>query len=564
MNDAPRRDGKFNFAAWQEELLALNPWARGLTISKTNEVIGIANETFVAARQTATLDRHTHGGEVWNAWAKRMLALRAALESAGQWSAERPAVVTWPNYSAGRIVGRNQCTQQWLNLAFAVFSSPEKKHEFDFAQFGERVFPGDAVFHGATFSRTTGFNKATFHGDAVFDHATFLLTTSFDGATFFNEADFLKVAFRNGVIFAGATFRGDAKFIGTSFNFAWFPRATFSRRALFNDATFSNFVEFNSTTFYNAADFCRTTFASTADFKKVRFISSVAFSQAKFTGAATLGDAEFCGDAKFEAIDSGGTFSLANASFRQVPDFTGASFRGLRLDNVQTPRYRLLGWTSDSDAPARFRELKRRAAEAKDHDRELDFFAQEIRTARFHARGLPAFVPRVWEWRFWFGLLFGAFSNFGRSLWRPLLFWSILLLGFASLYLGEHEDMRRARAALNPTGTWSTLLAYAETTSAALANPPACKHGDRELFAATNAVTESFQLSLRNALVFEGVRPDATRRTLGCLYGLEHVGDQEYPKVWPSVSLASTLQSLASGLLIFLFLLAVRNLLRLK
>jgi len=65
-------------------------------------------------------------------------------------------------------------------------------------------------------------------------------------------------------------------------------------------------------------------------------------------------------------------------------------------------------------------------------------------------------------------------------------------------------------------------------------------------------------------LIFEGARVEANRRTLGCLYGLESAGDQEYAKVSPRVSTASTLQSLASGVLIFLFLLAMRNLLRLK
>ena len=59
-------------------------------------------------------------------------------------------------------------------------------------------------------------------------------------------------------------------------------------------------------------------------------------------------------------------------------------------------------------------------------------------------------------------------------------------------------------------------------------------------------------------------RTDSARRTLGCLYGLEQDGDPQYPLVPIRVSVASTGQALASGLLIFLFLLAVRNLLRLK
>lgn len=49
----------------------------------------------------------------------------------------------------------------------------------------------------------------------------------------------------------------------------------------------------------------------------------------------------------------------------------------------------------------------------------------------------------------------------------------------------------------------------------------------------------------------------------GCLYGLERIEGQDYPVVPYRVSLASSAQSLASAILIFLFLLAL-NLLRLK
>jgi hypothetical protein len=78
-------------------------------------------------------------------------------------------------------------------------------------------------------------------------------------------------------------------------------------------------------------------------------------------------------------------------------------------------------------------------------------------------------------------------------------------------------------------------------------SPPA------EPFASTNTLKEAIQLSLKNALVFNLGSTDSARRTLGCLYGLEQ---DSVPFL---VSMVSTGQALASGLLIFLFLLAVRN-----
>jgi len=239
------------------------------------------------------------------------------------------------------------------------------------------------------------------------------------------------------------------------------------------------------------------------------------------------------------------------------------------------PRYRLtFGWTSDANASAHFRELKRRAVEAHDRDRELEFFAQEIRTARFHARQLPTWIPRLARLRFWFGLLYGTFSNFGRSFLRPLFFWLLLVVGFAAFYLGEHQAQRDARAALKPEGWPGTLSAYAATTSAAWGAPPPCVPSGAKVTDGTDALTEAVYLSFRNALVFDAGRGDTARRTYGCLYGFEPPAvpagappspNLLTPPVVPlSVAVASTVQTLLSGLLIFLFLLAVRNLLRLK
>jgi hypothetical protein len=64
--------------------------------------------------------------------------------------------------------------------------------------------------------------------------------------------------------------------------------------------------------------------------------------------------------------------------------------------------------------------------------------------------------------------------------------------------------------------------------------------------------------------VFNLGRSDVSRRTYGCLYGFEPGGAQAPPIVPYRVAVASTIQTLLSAILIFLFLLAVRNLLRLK
>jgi hypothetical protein len=653
----------FDLGAWQEELLALNPWARGLTIDDENE-------EFAAARQKATIARYAEGKEVWNAWAKGMLALRAAVEPIGQ-SAGNDATALWPPLASAVFSDVDLEYRFEESVRFDTFLFPEEvkfkratfggdanfqeatftraavfSGEADFSGkavsfSGDVTFNGAALFEGATFSGEAYFQRATFSGDANFPEsrfnraalfldATFSDAAWFRGATFSGDANFQRATFSSkdyfpcafferatftaDADFERATFSGDVSFQDAAFSrAAAFPEATFSRAALFQhvtvsgdanfqeatfggdanfqSATFDSKVFFNATfsgvalfpgatfngdanfsgtfvravlfkeaTFNSEADFQSAIFGSISSFDDVRLNAEADFKYAKFKEAVTFAGSIFRKSASFDGIDSAAAFSLANATFKQVPGFISASFKGtLRLDNVKTPNYPQLGYTSDKDATARFRELRRQAAEAQDRERELEFFAQELRTGRFHAKGLPSWVPKVWDWRFWFGLGFGGLSDFGRSLWRPLLSWLALTVLCAVFFLGEHDDMRKARAALAPADLFSTLTAYVVTTRDALANPPACRVGD-EPSDSIDAISEAIQLSLKNALVFDIGRTDSARRIFGCLYGL--VQDRE--RVPSRVSTASTLQALASGLLIFLFVLAVRNLLRLQ
>jgi hypothetical protein len=128
MNDVPKAPPGFDVVAWREQLLELNPWARALTIDKTDEA-------FIAARQVATLERHAQGEEAWNTWANGMLALKKTLQEAGGWWAI-------DEYSQGE----NAETRLWLALAAAVFSTEAHKHTFDgAAQFIDFVFPANST-----------------------------------------------------------------------------------------------------------------------------------------------------------------------------------------------------------------------------------------------------------------------------------------------------------------------------------------------------------------------------------------------------------------------------------
>ena len=86
-----------------------------------------------------------------------------------------------------------------------------------------------------------------------------------------------------------------------------------------------------------------------------------------------------------------------------------------------------------------------------------------------------------------------------------------------------------------------------------------------ELRGQTNARAEALHLAFRNAFVVLDGGSDSSHRMYGCLYGLElYAGQNPVPIVPSAVSTASAIQKLFSGLMIFLFGLALRNMLKVK
>ena len=76
---------------------------------------------------------------------------------------------------------------------------------------------------------------------------------------------------------------------------------------------------------------------------------------------------------------------------------------------------------------------------------------------------------------------------------------------------------------------------------------------------------EAWHLAFRNAFIILDGSSEAAHRSFGCLYGVELYGGSNPLAVAPSaVSTASAIQKLFSGLTIFLFGLALRNMLKMK
>ncbi len=244
---------------------------------------------------------------------------------------------------------------------------------------------------------------------------------------------------------------------------------------------------------------------------------------------------------------------------------------------------------------ARWRALKRLAIQGQDTDRELQFFAGEIRSARF-AGDWPMPWP-VWKasaWggflRFWAGILYQGFSNFGRSLIRPFLAWALCIAVFAIYFLGQSPEMMRERKALHLGGGFiAQARTYATVAHKAATQPrtPSCTSEENDplkssaeklkaddgngfsglvpqVRAQTNLVNEALSVAYHNAVIVLDGSGDSAHRAFGCLYGVERYGGNPVAYVPRGVAIASGVQKLLSAIFIFLFGLALRNMLKVK
>lgn len=523
----------------------------------------------------------------WNEWAEGRMKAKEKLEKERKWAVDEhgnaanmetkrwmdSASVNFFEHVFEEAVDFSGCLFPWTvdfgqakfkfergtSFGDAIFSGPVRFGGAEFsgtAGFNDATFSGPASFEGARFCRDARFNRATFSGPAIFDGAIFAWDAEFNGANFsrtatvefrpeefcghawFNDATFSGIAvfsgftfsrdalfngakFLRGVEFSQVTFSGDVWFDDARFSWVVFLSVIFSGsygNTRFRDAEFSEPVEFSQVTFSNDANFSMVHFRKGAQFNnKVTFSRNVWFDQCNFEGATDFRGAEFARDASFNAATSDGAFSLADAQFAGVPDFIQMSFRvPVRLDNLRVDKERRSQKVDGWERAARYRALKKIAIESHDHFREQDFFASEVKARR-------GTDDPVWGARWGFGLAYELFSDFGRSISRPLIALAALSIVFTFIYVLTRD----LRASLNcgPDGML-----------------PICK---------------AAYLSFVNSMPFIGLgMTEQIKQISNCLYGTD---------VLPlGITVWTTVQTVLSTVLFFLFLLAVRNHFRIK
>ena len=411
-----------------------------------------------------------------------MLAQRTKLTETGEWMAREDA-------KTGELRGENQATQDWIVTANSDFSKQNFENEKGFTNF---IFPGDVEFTGATFSGEAQFEASRFSARAQFWAVTFSADAQFGEATFSGEAQFGASRFSGEALFRKTTFNGNALF--------W--KRNSALMAVFDEAMFNGNAWFWKTEFNGDAGFLKATFRTDAVFQEAKFSGYAMFGEAKFSGNAQFSLASFESfasfsktifqkEAGFVGINGQNFFKLEGAVFFLVPDFLQAHFaEAPRLDGI---RFGAQNETYMNNLTSRWRTLKRLAVEGHDHERELDFMAEEIKSLR-DVKG----KPWVGSGRSWMGFLYQWFSDFGRSVARPFIWWVIVTAGFVFYYLSNH-----------PNFDWdkpSSMTSLSCSGDSAKADP----------------MTAALYLSVHNGLVISGLsRTEIVAQSYACLYGSE-------------------------------------------
>ncbi len=315
-------------------------------------------------------------------------------------------------------------------------------------------------------------------------------------------------------------------------------------------------IDFSGFIFPWLAWFGGAQFHGEAWFGDATFKASTSFAEARFGGKTNPRDAIFTG------IKVERAFDMTGAAFSKVPAFNQADFaQAPDLDDVRYPhppffRFWVRGWADEektlrrADAlkadAAKYRHLRRLAILGHDHENEAKAFKGETRAKR-GTEHMP------WHAAYWFGLVYDAFSDFGRSMMRPFYAWAALTAAFAAFYI--LTSAVAPPPAANDAGFFARNLPFAR--AAVFGELKCAGDGMNDI----SPLGEAAYLAVKNGLIVIGLGSEGKiNQAHACLYG-GTVGAPVFPS---GISIWQIVQNLLSAPIIFLFLLGVRNNFKIK
>ena len=447
------------------------------------------------------------GIHIWNDWANEMLAEKKRLFETGEWSVDE------------KEEPKNDQTRTWYDEAKADFSTLKQPHTFeDDINFSGLIFPGKTQFSGAKFKGIAFFNKTRFHGKTHFINA------NFSHYVIFMEAIFKEKTWFNGSVFLSIS----------SFNYT-----VFIQSVSFNTTVFKRFVSFQNAIFKDISNFRAIRAENAFSLKGVKFSNKVPdFHQANFAEAPHLEIVNICPTPRI------------TRAFRWERYFWSKNFSQYLVSTpdklinscLKFPWSQFTNIHRDPEDEAKYRALKRLAIQAHDHENEQKFWAGEIR-ARRHIKDFinPFKKGPASTVRYIGGMFYALLSDFGRSIWRPVFFWSVLVYAMTCVHLSAHKHLQNP-----PTPQETTRVKY-----------PSDPKAD------CNPSWSALHVSLKTSslgLGFDRTKSEVYKDHYRCLYPTKNSS----LKIPDNILIYEFVQMLISAVLIFLLLLGIRNNFKLK
>ena len=272
-------------------------------------------------------------------------------------------------------------------------------YQIDFLKtvFNEKIsfkgsnFKSGANFKGVIFNDIVYFDETTFDDFTDFDETIFDKGANFDGSIFNNFANFEEATFNSFANFKEAIFDEGANFKGAIFDEgANFEEATFNKRVYFQGVTFKEAAYFKEVIFDEGANFKGAIFDKIAYFKGAIFNDFTLFTNSIFNDFTLFEEAIFVFVPKFH-----------NAQLHTDTDFKNCHFKDISSERA---------WRA-------YRTLKQfMMRNESDHEAQM-FHALELES-RYNTE-LSLFSSNGFEKIASFFLKY--LTNYGRNLWRPLL-----------------------------------------------------------------------------------------------------------------------------------------------
>jgi hypothetical protein len=381
-----------------------------------------------------------------------------------------------------------------------------------FCDFSELIFKESGPENQGSETEIIKKTERDFGGLRHSDH----YVLNFEGFIFPSDCDFWLSSFLVPVTFSRCVFHGFAGFRKTRFaNIVLFNETIFHQAAWFARTLFMSVADYDEAVFMGWARFAGAQFEDPGIFSNTHFKDGAWFRGCKFSAMALFDSARFEGEADFVATSVEHYFDLRHSVFTEVPAFNQVDFK--RAPDFDGVKFSLPVFWRNGQAslvPA-YRALRRVAIQGADYEREQMAFKGEIRSKR-------GTEHRWYHAALWYGLAYDVLSDFGRSMSRPSIIWLVSIGVFAFLYLADSSKLGNA---------------FANCNAAAAPN-----------------YESALIISWKNALPFIGIDSKADEIARSCLYEAIAYGGvaiQGFQKVW-------------SAVLMFLFLLAVRNQFRIR